>query len=132
VNGLVLRISLLTIPCCSKNFKVADSVFELIPDMRNSSLKRFGPVNSCRSELVNHIEDLYADDIAIKVIRESGFLRDDQLSAFLQEWVKDEPVESNDARREMGQLGDHGKQCSRIGANDETRNSRHGRKGRGF
>ena len=49
------------------------------------------------SGLVNDIQDLYADDIATKVIKKGGFLRRDQLTVFLQDWVKDEPVESNDA-----------------------------------
>ena len=47
MKGRVLRISLLTIPICSRNFKVPDSVFELIPDSRRSSLNRFGPVKRC-------------------------------------------------------------------------------------
>ncbi len=50
-------------------------------------------------ELVNNIEDLYADDIAIKVIRD-GSISEDQLSDFLQDWVKDEPVETSDPVRD--------------------------------
>lgn len=51
-------------------------------------------------ELVNHLEDLYADDIAMKVIRESGFLSEDKLSDFLEDWVKDELVRSDNATRD--------------------------------
>ena len=47
VNGLVLRTSRRTIPLSSRNFNVADSVFEFIPDTRMSSLKRLGPVKRC-------------------------------------------------------------------------------------
>ena len=47
MKGRVLNISLLTIPICSRNFKVPESVFELIPDSRRSSLNLFGPVKRC-------------------------------------------------------------------------------------
>ena len=52
------------------------------------------------SELVNHIQDLYADDIAVKVIKQIEYVPKNQLSEFLQDWVKDEPIKSNDARRD--------------------------------
>jgi hypothetical protein len=51
-------------------------------------------------ELVNHIEDLYADDIAIKVIERGGLVSNGQLSRFFQGMVKDEPVASNNTRRD--------------------------------
>ncbi len=51
-------------------------------------------------ELVNHIQDLYADDIAIRVIKQIESLPKNQLTEFLQDWVKDEPIKSNDARRD--------------------------------
>ncbi len=51
-------------------------------------------------DLVNHIQDLYADDIAVRVLKGSELFPMDQLVAFLQDWVKDEPVESDDARRD--------------------------------
>jgi len=50
-------------------------------------------------ELVNNIEDLYADDIAINVVR-GGFVSEDQLSSFFQGWVKGEPVETGDPIRD--------------------------------
>ena len=43
----MLRIVLETISYSSKNFNVAESVFELMPDVRKSSLKPFGPLNRC-------------------------------------------------------------------------------------
>ncbi len=52
------------------------------------------------SELVNHIQDLYADDIAVKLIKQIESIPKNQLSEFLQDWVKDEPIKSNDARRD--------------------------------
>ena len=50
-------------------------------------------------DLVNNVEDLYADDIAFRVIRKSGVLTPEQASEFLQDWVEDQPVESRDAAR---------------------------------
>jgi hypothetical protein len=51
-------------------------------------------------ELVNHIEDLYADDIAVKVFREGRLVPDEQLSTFFQSWVKDEPVKSRQPEKD--------------------------------
>ena len=50
-------------------------------------------------DLVNNVEDLYADDIAFKVIREGGLWTPEQASEFLQDWVADAPAESRDAQR---------------------------------
>lgn len=50
-------------------------------------------------ELVNNIEDLYADDIAVNVMR-GVLVSEDQLSRFFQNWVKDEPVETGDPVRD--------------------------------
>ncbi len=50
-------------------------------------------------DLVNNVEDLYADDIAFRVIRESGVLTAEQASRFLQDWVEDAPAESRDEAR---------------------------------
>ena len=50
-------------------------------------------------ELVNNIEDLYADDIAVSVMR-GMLVSEEQLSRFLQDWVKDEPVETGDPVRD--------------------------------
>ncbi|HTD80553.1 MAG TPA: DUF5781 family protein [Thermoplasmata archaeon] len=50
-------------------------------------------------DLVNNVEDLYADDIAFPIIRKSGLMKDTQVSALFQEWVEDRPAESQDATR---------------------------------
>src|SRR5881397_1374603 len=50
-------------------------------------------------DLVNNVEDLYADDIAWRVIRKAGVLTDEQSTEFLQNWVEDRPAESRDATR---------------------------------
>lgn len=51
-------------------------------------------------DLVNDIEDLYADDIAVKVMIGGRVISEDQLAEFLQGWVKDEPVKSNNPVRD--------------------------------
>jgi hypothetical protein len=48
-------------------------------------------------DLLNDIQDLYADDISFKVLRNSPILASDQMTRFLQDWVKDDPVKSRDA-----------------------------------
>src|SRR2546427_7038177 len=47
-------------------------------------------------DLLNDIQDLYADDISFKVLRDSPMMESDQMTRFLQDWVKDEPVKSRD------------------------------------
>jgi hypothetical protein len=51
-------------------------------------------------DLVNDVEDLYADDIAVKVIIGARIVSEDQMTEFLQGWVKDEPVKSNNPVRD--------------------------------
>src|SRR5256712_7455958 len=48
-------------------------------------------------DLLNEIQDLYADDISFKVLRDSPIIAPDQMTRFLQDWVKDEPAKSRDA-----------------------------------
>jgi len=51
-------------------------------------------------DLLNDIQDLYADDVSMKVLKKNPILKSGQMSGFLQDWVKDEPVESGDPRRD--------------------------------
>jgi len=51
-------------------------------------------------DLLNDIQDLYADDVAMKVLKKNPILKSGQMSSFLQDWVKDEPVESGDPKRD--------------------------------
>jgi len=51
-------------------------------------------------DLLNDIQDLYADDISMRVIKKGRILEPGQINSFLQDWVKDEPVESGDPRRD--------------------------------
>jgi hypothetical protein len=48
-------------------------------------------------DLLNDIQDLYADDISFKVLRNTPILASDQMTRFLQDWVKDEPAKTRDA-----------------------------------
>jgi hypothetical protein len=48
-------------------------------------------------DLLNDIQDLYADDISFKVLRNTPILASDQMTSFLQDWVKDEPAKTRDA-----------------------------------
>jgi hypothetical protein len=51
-------------------------------------------------DLLNDIQDLYADDISMKVIKEGQILKPGQINGFLQDWVKDEPVESGNSEND--------------------------------
>ena len=51
-------------------------------------------------DLLNDIQDLYADDISMKVLKKNQILDSAQISSFLQDWVKDEPVESGEPKRD--------------------------------
>jgi hypothetical protein len=51
-------------------------------------------------DLLNDIQDLYADDISMKVLKKNQILKSDEISSFLQDWVKDEPIESGEAKRD--------------------------------
>ncbi len=51
-------------------------------------------------DLLNDIQDLYADDISFQVLRKTPILASGQMSSFLQDWIRDEPVKSNDARQD--------------------------------
>jgi hypothetical protein len=51
-------------------------------------------------DLVNDLQDLYADEIAVKVMTQTQVVSERELTGFFQSWVKDAPVQSNDARRD--------------------------------
>lgn len=50
-------------------------------------------------DLTNNIEDLYADDIAVRIMKDDKTLPPDLMSRFLQDWVKSEPAEGKDATK---------------------------------
>jgi oligoribonuclease (3'-5' exoribonuclease) len=45
-------------------------------------------------DLLNDIQDLYADGISFKVLRNTPIMASDQMTSFLQDWVKEEPIKS--------------------------------------
>ncbi len=47
-------------------------------------------------DLLNDIQDLYADDISFKVLRNTPMMESDRMTRFLQDWVKDERAKSRD------------------------------------
>lgn len=49
-------------------------------------------------QAVNHVQDLYADDIAFKVIEEKNITTTETMKKFFLEWIKDEPAESADQK----------------------------------
>src|SRR5436309_13486409 len=51
-------------------------------------------------DLLNDIQDLYADDVSMRVLKRNPILESGQMSSVLQDWVKDEPVESGDTGRD--------------------------------
>ena len=51
-------------------------------------------------DLLNDIQDLYADDISFQVIRKNGIINEAQATDFLQSWVKDEPVRTGDSKKD--------------------------------
>jgi hypothetical protein len=53
-------------------------------------------------QVINHVQDLYADDISMKVLvnGESVLFDSKQLEEFFVEWIKEEPVKTSAARRD--------------------------------
>ncbi len=51
-------------------------------------------------DLLNDIQDLYADDISMNVLKKNQILKSGEISSFLQDWVKDELIESGDPKRD--------------------------------
>src|SRR6266849_8491538 len=51
-------------------------------------------------DLLNDIQDLYADDISMKVLKKNRILKSGEMNSFLQDWVKDEPIESGEPKRD--------------------------------
>ncbi len=49
-------------------------------------------------DILNDIQDLYADDIAFKVFLKGSLIPMDQLTSCLQSWVKDEPSRADSAK----------------------------------
>jgi len=51
-------------------------------------------------DLINNVEDLYADDLSVRAMRAAKVVEDSVLIRFLQDWVTDAPVRTNDAAKD--------------------------------
>jgi hypothetical protein len=52
-------------------------------------------------QVINHVQDLYADDITMKVLAtDNGLFDSGQLESFFVEWIKDVPVRTGDGTRD--------------------------------
>lgn len=51
-------------------------------------------------DLLNNVQDLYADDVGFRVLREAGLLDPAQVTAFLQDWVTPGPERTGDRERD--------------------------------
>jgi hypothetical protein len=49
-------------------------------------------------QAVNHVQDLYADDVAFRVFSQSGMFPPDQAFSFFLDWINDKPLDSKSAR----------------------------------
>jgi hypothetical protein len=56
-------------------------------------------------QAVNHIQDLYADDIAFKVFEENNLWSNDQVFDFFLTWIQDAPVSSETTRARWQNVG---------------------------
>lgn len=52
-------------------------------------------------QVINHVQDLYADDVTMKILAADGGLLDpEQLEGFFIEWIKEEPVKTGLDKRD--------------------------------
>jgi len=49
-------------------------------------------------QAVNHVQDLYADDLAFRVFRKGGAFTPEQAHAFFLEWINDMPIEEKSSK----------------------------------
>jgi hypothetical protein len=79
----------------SHNHELLDRVGHFI--INRSHLTRAYQIKIIQ-QAVNHIQDLYADDVAFRVFRQSGLFPPDQAFNFLLDWINDKPVDSRSAK----------------------------------
>jgi hypothetical protein len=56
-------------------------------------------------EAVNHVQDLYADDVAFRAFSRSGVFSLDRAFDFFLSWINDKPVDSKNARAVWQNIG---------------------------
>jgi hypothetical protein len=79
----------------SHNNKLLDRVGQFI--INRSHLTKTYQIKIIQ-QAVNHIQDLYADDIAFRVFSQSEVFPPDQAFSFFLDWINDKPVDSKSAR----------------------------------
>ena len=67
-------------------------------EILEETIRRLGNLRDYQQKIIhnllNDIQDLYADDLLLKVLRKSPVISMDQMTEFLQSWVKDTPAKS--------------------------------------
>jgi len=56
-------------------------------------------------QAVNHVQDLYADDLAFQVFRKGGAFTPEQAHSFFLEWINDTPVEEKSSKNRWQNVG---------------------------
>jgi hypothetical protein len=56
-------------------------------------------------QAVNHVQDLYADDLAFQVFRKGGAFTPEQAHSFFLDWINDTPAEENSSKDRWENVG---------------------------
>jgi hypothetical protein len=56
-------------------------------------------------QAVNHVQDLYADDLAFQVFRRGGAFTPEQAHSFFLEWINDTPLEEKSSKDRWQNVG---------------------------
>jgi len=56
-------------------------------------------------QAVNHVQDLYADDLAFQVFRNGGAFTPEQAHSFFLDWIEDTPVEKKSSKDRWQNVG---------------------------
>jgi hypothetical protein len=56
-------------------------------------------------QAVNHVQDLYADDLAFQVFRKGGAFTPEQAHSFFLEWINDVPLEEKSSKDRWQNVG---------------------------
>jgi hypothetical protein len=56
-------------------------------------------------QAVNHVQDLYADDLAFQVFRKGGAFTPEQAHSFFLDWINDTPVEEKSSKDRWQNVG---------------------------
>jgi len=65
-------------------------------------------------QAVNHVQDLYADDLAFQVFRKGGAFTPEQAHTFFLEWINDAPVEEKGIKDRWQNIGTMLNNCFAI------------------